>query len=474
MLSCSPCPPALLAAVDDVVNNSLIPSLLGVGVLSGGTERALLSLPARHGGMAIPILAELASSEYSTSAAVTEPLVRLLLTGKYETDPVGNQPLVAEGNFLPHPPVPESVPALPSSVPESVPALPFSVLQSTQPLPVEAADRISAVHPPVMESVSALPSSGTQPAEPFACVNPASSAVRAVRMAARASKAAKNVAAVTAKERLRVDLSPEQRFLLEIAGEKGVSSWLTAYPRWQDGSVMKKSDFRDAVCIRYGRQLLDLPDTCVCDAKLTTSHAFTCPAGGYTIARHNEMRDLLAGLMREAGVVDVETEPKLLPCQAEALPGGRCLNRADGARLDVRARGFWSSQQDAYFDVRVTHPAASVLSRPEALSQLKSHERAKKNQYASRVVHVQRGSFTPLVFSTYGISGPETTIFLKSLASLFVERNPDLSYSVVMSKLRTRISFCLLRWCVTCFRGCRGSYSRNRTFSFLHQCRQLR
>ena len=196
---------------------------------------------------------------------------------------------------------------------------------------------------------------------------------------------------------------------------------------------------KPALCIRYGRQLQDLPDSCVCEAKLTTAHAFTCPTGGYTIDHHNDMRDLLAGLMREAGVVDVETEPELLPCQAEALPGGRSMNRADGARLTVRARGFWSSQQDAYFDVRVTHPAASVLSRPEALSQLKSHERAKKNQYASRVVHLQRGSFTPLVFSTYGISGPETTIFLKSLASLFVERNPDLSYSVVTNTLRTRI-----------------------------------
>ena len=271
-----------------------------------------------------------------------------------------------------------------------------------------------------------------------------------------------------------MDLSPEQRFLLEIAGEKGVSSWLTACPCYQDGSVMRKSDFHDALCIRYGRRLQDLPDTCVCEAELTTSHAFTCPAGGYTIARHNEMQDLFAGLMREAGVVDVETEPELLPCQAEALPGGRSLNRADGARLDVRAQGFWSSQQDVYFDVRVTHPAASVLSRPAALSQLRSHERAKMNQYASRVVHVQRGSFTPLVFSTYGIAGPETTIFLKSLASLFVERHRDLHYSTVMKTLRTRISLCLLRWCVTCFRGCRGSYSRNRKSSFLQQCRQLR
>ena len=144
--------------------------------------------------------------------------------------------MVAEGNFLAHPPVPESVPALPSSVQESVPALPSSVLQSTQPLPVEAADRISAVHPPVMESVSALLSSGTQIAEPTACVNPASSAVRAVRMAARASKAAKNVAAVTAKEGLRVDLSPEQRLFAGNRRREGgvvLANCLPALARWQ-------------------------------------------------------------------------------------------------------------------------------------------------------------------------------------------------------------------------------------------------
>ena len=162
-----------------------------------------------------------------------------------------------------------------------------------------------------------------------------------------------------------------------------------------------------------------------------------------------------------------------MPCSSEHLPGGRSLNRCAEARLDVRARGFWSWQQDAYFDVRITHPAASVLSRSQALSQLKSHERNKKNQYASRVVNVERGSFTPLVFSTYGFSGPETTQFLKSLASLFVERHTELKYPLVMGILRTRLSFCLLRWAVTCFRGCRGSYGKRRQpNSFLAQCRQ--
>ena len=244
-------------------------------------------------------------------------------------------------------------------------------------------------------------------------------------------------------------------------------------PRWQDGTILKKSDFRDALCIRYGRRLSGLPDSCVCGVPLSPAHALTCATGGYTIARHNEVRDLVAGLLREAGVVDVETEPRLLPCSSEHLPGGRSLNRCAEARLDVRARGFWSWQQDAYFDVRITHPAASVLSRSQALSQLKSHERNKKNQYASRVVNVERGSFTPLVFSTYGFSGPETTQFLKSLASLFVERHTELKYPLVMGILRTRLSFCLLRWAVTCFRGCRGSYGKRRQpNSFLAQCRQ--
>ena len=53
-------------------------------------------------------------------------------------------------------------------------------------------------------------------------------------------------------------------------------------------------------------------------------------------------------------------------------------------------------------------------------------------------------------------------MFLKSLASLIVSKHDDIPFSVVMNRLRTRISFCLLRWCITCFRGCRSSYTSRR------------
>ena len=95
---------------------------------------------------------------------------------------------------------------------------------------------------------------------------------------------------------------------------------------------------------------------------------------------------------------DVELEPVLLPLDGETVSG----IRADAARADIRARGFWTRQQNAFFDVRVTHPRPSLLSRSGVASQLSDNERQKKRQYSSRINNVDRGSFTPLVFATNG------------------------------------------------------------------------
>ena len=78
--------------------------------------------------------------------------------------------------------------------------------------------------------------------------------------------------------------------------------------------VLNKFDFRDAFCIRYGLQPEPdgLPLTCACGAAMAIDHAMICPAGGYPMAHHNEIRDLLADVMREA-VRGVVVEPPLLP-----------------------------------------------------------------------------------------------------------------------------------------------------------------
>ena len=137
------------------------------------------------------------------------------------------------------------------------------------------------------------------------------------------------------------------------------------------------------------------------------------------------------------------------------------------------ARGFWSRQQDAFFDVRVTHPKASVLSRSEVLSQLKHHEQMKKRQYCARVNQIDRGTFTPLVFSTSCVCGPEANIFFKSLAAQLCEKHKDIRYSQAMGHLRSRLSVSLIPWAVTCFRGSRSSYKRYAGLTIAQACRQL-
>ena len=115
-----------------------------------------------------------------------------------------------------------------------------------------------------------------------------------------------------------------------------------------------------------------------------------------------------------------------------------------------------------------------MLSRSEVLRQLSRHESQKKREYGARIINVDRGSFTPLVFSTNGLCARESSMFLKSLASLIVSKHDDIPFSVVMNRLRTRISFCLLRWCITCFRGCRSSYTSQRLpGGFANECRRF-
>ena len=148
------------------------------------------------------------------------------------------------------------------------------------------------------------------------CVHPAvppdhvRDAVCGVREAARMHRRAKAQDCQARCGAIRPKLSSEQRLLLDVAGEKGVSSWVMATPGWQSGTILNKADFRDALCIRYGMSLPGLPDRCVCGMPMSTAHAFTCPTGGYPTARHNEVRDLLAGIISEAGLSDVEVEPR--------------------------------------------------------------------------------------------------------------------------------------------------------------------
>ena len=64
--------------------------------------------------------------------------------------------------------------------------------------------------------------------------------------------------------------------------------------------------------------------------------------GGYLGLQHNEIRDLLGELLDET-CSNVCVEPALQQLDGEQLE--RSANTSDGARIDIRAGGFWGESR---------------------------------------------------------------------------------------------------------------------------------
>lgn len=75
--------------------------------------------------------------------------------------------------------------------------------------------------------------------------------------------------------------------------------------------------------------------------------------------------------------------------------------------------------------------------------------------YNDRVLHVEKGSFSPLIFTTTGGMGPEATKYHKQVARLIsAKRNEE--YSDVVNWIRTKVRFALLKSTLIAIRGERG------------------
>ena len=157
-----------------------------------------------------------------------------------------------------------------------------------------------------------------------------------------------------------ISQSPAQLELaMTSALEKGASSWVTAVPLYDHGTVLHKGDFVDAVYMRYGWELPELPCSCPCGSSFSLQHALDCKLGGFRIIQHNEVRDLFAEVMREAGHV-VESEPRLQ--RLGEVFEYKSANVEDDARSDLKVAGFWREWRQAFFDIKVVSPFARSYS----------------------------------------------------------------------------------------------------------------
>ena len=252
-------------------------------------------------------------------------------------------------------------------------------------------------------------------------------------------------------ERIKEMAPCKTKRALNLAAEKGSSAWLTVLPLKDLGFNLDKRQFRDAVKLRYDWPIDDIPSTCACGEVFTVDHSMICKLGGFVIQRHNELRDLEAELLSTV-CSDVETEPVLLDISGEQLSRGS--NKAQDARLDIHARGFWEQRRSAFFDVRVCHPNAESYKDLEPQQIYRTHENEKKRLYSRRVLDIEHGTFTPLVFTTTGGMGNECLGYHSRLAELIAIKKGE-QYAKTMSWIRSRISFALLRSALVCLRGSR-------------------
>ena len=83
----------------------------------------------------------------------------------------------------------------------------------------------------------------------------------------------------------------------------------------------------------------------------------------------------------------------------------------------------------------------------------------KKRKYNERIIEVEHATFTPLIFGTNGGMGVECQIFIKHLAEKLSQKQST-EYDQVMTWLRTRLSFLIVRSTLLCARGSRVPFRR--------------
>ena len=175
--------------------------------------------------------------------------------------------------------------------------------------------------------------------------------------------------------------SPQQWFM-ECARERGASSWLSTLPIEEHGLFLHRGAFRDALCLRYGWKIHNLPLLCACGDPFSVDHAMCCHKGGFPTLQHNEIRDWSANLLREmcpnAGI-----EPGLQPLSNETFQL-RTTNTDHDARVDIMAEGFWTPAQVAFFDIGVFHSRAPSYRMKDLSSVYRLHEMAKKREYGAQ------------------------------------------------------------------------------------------
>ena len=255
-----------------------------------------------------------------------------------------------------------------------------------------------------------------------------------------------------------IGLLPDQvKDLVIQAQDKGASAWLNALPIKEQHLDLNKDEFRDALRIRYDIKLDNLPSKCACGEMFNVNHALKCMKGGFIVNRHDNIRDLLTVLLNKT-CTDVQSEPTLMDLDNEQMKLKSATMESE-SRLDIKARGFWQHGVNAFFDIRVTHTNSKTNHNKTTKQIFRNNEMEKKRKYMERILEVEHATFTPLIFGTNGGMGVECERFIKVLATKLAEKQNE-EYHQIITWLRIRLSFAILRSILLCVRESRIPFRR--------------
>ena len=106
----------------------------------------------------------------------------------------------------------------------------------------------------------------------------------------------------------------------------------------------------------------------------------------------------------------------------------------------------------AFFDVRVFDPNAMSYENKILQQCYGTNEMVRKRKYNESIPQAENGSFTPLIFSINGGMGKEANKCYSRIDEKLAEKR-DIPYLVMMSWIRRKISFSMMKSIIACILG---------------------
>ena len=99
---------------------------------------------------------------------------------------------------------------------------------------------------------------------------------------------------------------------------------------------------------------------------------------------------------------------------------------------------MWGAYEKTFLDIIITHPNCPTYVNKPIKDVYVHHEEMKKREYNERVLQIEKGSFTPIVGTTFGGWGKEAERHHKRIATLIAAKKRE-EYSDVINY--TDVSF---------------------------------